>query len=258
MKTSICDDGIAVHSVQLGSSSRLLLQDAYVSESLYVWMNQSTLGVVCVFLFWGFSFFEGGGVREGRFISLLFINSTNSIRATRQNSSPLSRARHNVKAQVWKRKQLARTCACREYALRYKRDDPMRVESVPFRCVCVFCNAELKRRWLAVGVSSHSIFFSAKLNHLSENQGGWLRIHRARGHTEGNISCGGNWAIVTKKLGVRNWHDDVRRRNQAASLRLLFLLLLFLVVVYPNALGAHRLSLHRVEGLSGNRILAIL
>jgi len=105
-------------------------------------------------------------MKEGRFISLLFINSTNSIRATLQNSSLLSRARYNVKARAWKQKQLARTCACREYALRCKS-----VVSECGKCVFFFCDAELKRRRLVIGVSPHSVFLSAKLNHLLENQG---------------------------------------------------------------------------------------
>jgi len=62
---------------------------------------------------------------------------------------------------------------------------------------------------------------------------------------------------MIKKFGVRNWYDDVRRRDRAASLRLLLFLFL-VVVVYPDALGTHRLSLHRIEGLSGDRLLAIL
>lgn len=44
-----------------------------------------------------------------------------------------------------------------------------------------------------------------------------------------------------------------RVRRAVAILRLLFL-----VIVHPDAFGAHRLPLHRVEGLSRDRLLAIL
>lgn len=57
------------------------------------------------------------------------------------------------------------------------------------------------------------------------------------------------------------WAREIRRidrgdRSTGESLRLL--LLLFLVVVHSDAFRAHRLALHRVKGLSGDRFLAIL
>lgn len=98
---------------------------------------------------------------------------------------------------------------------------PMRVESVRCVRVRVFCDAELRRRWTrSRRFSSLGLPQRQAKSPVGGPRRGWLRIHRAGGHTGGNISCGGNWITVTKKFGnfdVRNWHDDVRRRDRAAS-----------------------------------------
>lgn len=82
---SICDNGIAIHSVQIDSSPRLLPRDTHLRVAVCVDEPVDSRCRVCIFVLGVVFFFWGGGcgMRKGRFISLLFINSTNSIRSAK-------------------------------------------------------------------------------------------------------------------------------------------------------------------------------
>lgn len=146
---------------------------------------------MCVFLFWGcYLFFWGEGMgmsRWGKFISLLLTYITNSI------SEPLDRIpfhcqelRCNVKARQKQKQQSWTSSLLAESMPHNVRVCSAKCEGYAVLSVRV-CDAESRRWWFVVGIP-HSRSSSAPAKSPIEKSAGYrLRIHRAGGHTRGDI-----------------------------------------------------------------------